>query len=54
MMWMNLLEIIPKLAESFETDDNQTFKISIAANANWTDGEPVSSEDVTFHIEYNG
>lgn len=42
------MEFIPKLAESFETDDNQTFTIKLDSNANWTDGVPVSSEDVLF------
>ena len=44
------LEFVPKLASSFETTDNQTFKITLAENANWTDGTPVTSEDVLFTL----
>ncbi|WP_445489936.1 ABC transporter substrate-binding protein [Niallia sp. 03133] len=42
------LEFKPKLAESFETQDNQTFTIKINKNANWSDGKPVTANDVAF------
>ncbi|OMF37751.1 hypothetical protein BK133_04230 [Paenibacillus sp. FSL H8-0548] len=38
------------LAESFETDDNQTFRIALNPDAKWTDGQPVTAEDVAFTI----
>ncbi|ULL18906.1 oligopeptide-binding protein AppA [Paenibacillus sp. H1-7] len=38
------------LAESFTTDDNQTFKIAIQKNASWTDGKPITAHDVEFTI----
>ncbi|EKN67633.1 family 5 extracellular solute-binding protein [Neobacillus bataviensis LMG 21833] len=40
-----------KLAESFETKDNQAFTIKINPKANWTDGKPVTTEDVKFTFE---
>lgn len=44
------LEFTPKLAESFETEDNQTFTIKINADAKWSDGTPVTSNDVAFTL----
>ncbi|MBE1553925.1 ABC transporter substrate-binding protein [Sporosarcina limicola] len=44
------LEFIPKLAKEFKSDDNQTFTITIEPEANWTDGKPVSSEDILFTL----
>lgn len=38
------------LAESFETDDNQTFRVALHPDANWTDGKPVTAEDVAFTL----
>lgn len=38
------------LASKFETTDNQTFEIEINEEANWTDGEPVSANDVAFTL----
>ena len=38
----------PKLAESFESDDNQTFTIKLHDDAKWTDGTPITAEDVAF------
>lgn len=38
------------LAESFTTEDNQTYKIAIRNNANWTDGKPITAQDVEFTI----
>lgn len=42
------LEFTPKLADSFETTDNQTFTIKINEKANWSDGEPVTADDLAF------
>lgn len=43
-------EFVPKLAESFETENNKTFTIKINQEANWSDGTPVSAEDVAFTL----
>ena len=42
------LEFVPQLAESITTEDNLTFTIKLQDNAVWSDGEPVTSEDVLF------
>ncbi|WP_141430836.1 ABC transporter substrate-binding protein [Bacillus sp. 03113] len=42
------LKFTPKLAESFDSKDNQTFTIKIQKNANWSDGTPVTANDVAF------
>lgn len=39
----------PGLA-TFETDDNQVFTVTIDPDANWTDGEPVTANDVAFTL----
>lgn len=44
------LEFAPKLADAFETTDNQTFTIRINPNANWTDGTPVTAHDAAFTL----
>ncbi|PLR78660.1 oligopeptide-binding protein AppA [Bacillus sp. V3-13] len=41
-------KFVPKLADSFETTDNQTFTIKINKDAKWSDGKPVTSEDAAF------
>jgi peptide/nickel transport system substrate-binding protein len=41
-------EFVPKLADSFETTDNQTFIIKLNKNAKWSDGKPVTAEDAAF------
>ncbi len=40
----------PMLADSIETEDNQTFTVNINEDANWTDGTPVTADDVIFTI----
>ncbi|MCC5894439.1 MAG: ABC transporter substrate-binding protein [Alkalibacterium sp.] len=42
-------EFEPGLA-TFETEDNQTFTVTIDPDANWTDGEPVTAHDVAFTL----
>lgn len=42
------LEFEPKLADSFETTDNQNYTIKLNPDATWTDGTPVTAEDVVF------
>ncbi|MFL2106339.1 ABC transporter substrate-binding protein [Desemzia sp. FAM 23991] len=44
----NPLEFEPKLAESFETTDNQTYTIKLNPEAAWTDGTPITADDVVF------
>ena len=40
----------PMLADSVETKDNKTFTIKLNKDAKWTDGQPVTSDDVIFTI----
>lgn len=42
------LEFEGQLATSITTKDNKTFVIKIDENATWSDGEPITSEDVLF------
>lgn len=42
------LNFEPKLAESFETTDNQNYTIKLNPDAKWTDGTPITAEDVVF------
>jgi len=44
------LQFLPKLADAFELKDPTTILIKINPKANWTDGKPVSAEDVAFTI----
>ncbi|MDR1956405.1 MAG: ABC transporter substrate-binding protein [Treponema sp.] len=39
---------ITRLAESITTEDNRTFIIKVNRNVRWTDGLPVTSDDVIF------
>jgi len=45
------LKFVPKLADSFETTDNQTFTIKINKDAKWSDGKPVTAEDAAFTLQ---
>lgn len=42
-------EFVPRLGE-FETEDNQTFTVSLNPDAMWTDGEPVTADDLAFTL----
>ena len=42
------LEFVPQLAESITTEDNLTFTIRLRDDAVWSDGEPVTAQDVMF------
>ncbi|HLO11646.1 MAG TPA: ABC transporter substrate-binding protein, partial [Pseudoneobacillus sp.] len=44
------LNFVPRLAESFETTDGQHYTVKINKDAKWSDGEPVTSEDLAFTI----
>ncbi|WP_337100330.1 ABC transporter substrate-binding protein [Paenibacillus sp. YIM B09110] len=45
------LKYKPMLADSIETTDNKTFTIKLNANAKWTDGTPVTADDVIFTLK---
>lgn len=45
------MEFKPMLADSIETSDNTTFTINLNKNAKWTDGEPVTVDDVIFTMK---
>ncbi len=57
LMFLPLLDIDsnmtfqPALADSIETEDNLTFTIKLNAKATWTDGKPVTSDDVIYTIK---
>ncbi len=57
LMFLPLLEIDsnmefkPMLADSIETEDNRTFTIKLNKDAVWTDGKPVTSDDVIYTIK---
>ncbi|MFT8872076.1 MAG: ABC transporter substrate-binding protein [Sporolactobacillus sp.] len=42
------LKFQPKLANSITTKDNQTYTINLNPKAKWTDGKPVTADDVVF------
>lgn len=44
------LDFQPKLASSFESDDSQTFTVTLNSDAKWTDGEAITSDDVLFTL----
>lgn len=41
----------PMLADSIETSDNKTFTVKLNPRAKWTDGAPVTADDVIFTLE---
>lgn len=47
----NDLEFVPMLASSIETDDFQTYTVHLNQEATWTDGTPVTADDVLFSLE---
>jgi peptide/nickel transport system substrate-binding protein len=46
----NALDFQPKLANSFETTDDQNFTIKLNPKATWSDGKPVTAQDVVFTL----
>ncbi|MGW9126930.1 ABC transporter substrate-binding protein [Paenibacillus chitinolyticus] len=44
-------EFTPKLAESVETKDNQTFVVKLNPSAKWNDGKPFTTADVVFTLQ---
>ncbi|MGZ9585618.1 ABC transporter substrate-binding protein [Paenibacillus marinisediminis] len=57
LMFLPLVEIDedltfkPMLADSIETKDHTTFTIKLNPNAKWTDGTPVTADDVIFTLK---
>lgn len=45
------LEMVPILAESVTTEDNQTFVVKLREEAKWSDGEPITADDVIFTVK---
>ncbi|MCL6516694.1 ABC transporter substrate-binding protein [Alicyclobacillus sp.] len=51
----NKLNFIPDLAKSWEwSDDKKTLTIHLDPKANWSDGKPITSDDVLFTIDVIG
>ncbi|RXZ81912.1 oligopeptide-binding protein AppA [Paenibacillaceae bacterium] len=44
------LSFVPKLATSIETTDNQTYTIHLDKQAVWTDGTPLTADDLIFTL----
>lgn len=45
-------KVVPRLAESWDTDDMKEWVFHLIKNATWHDGEPFTSKDVKFTVEY--
>ena len=50
MSFTNSFEVDGLLAESVETEDNLRFHVTLREDAVWSDGEPVTTDDVIFTI----
>jgi peptide/nickel transport system substrate-binding protein len=44
------LKFVPKLAESIASSDNQKFTIKLHTGAKWSDGQPITADDVVFTL----
>lgn len=44
-------QFVPKLAESIETKDKQTYLVKLKSNAKWNDGTPFTTADVAFTLK---
>ncbi|WP_127530312.1 ABC transporter substrate-binding protein [Paenibacillus kobensis] len=44
-------EFVPKLAESIETTDKQTYTVKLRPDAKWNDGTPFTTADVAFTLK---
>ncbi len=44
-------EFVPKIAESIESTDNQTFTVKLNPNAKWNDNAPFTTADVAFTLK---
>ena len=47
------MNFVPQLASSITTEDNTTFTITLRDDARWSDGTPVTSQDVAFTMVLN-
>lgn len=43
--------IVPGVAESWETEDNQTFVFKLREDARWSNGDPVTAEDFVYSFK---
>ncbi len=43
--------IVPHLAEKYETEEGRTFDVTLRENTYWSDGEKISADDVLFTIK---
>lgn len=41
-------KIVPRLAKSYETKDGMTYLVHMRHGINWSDGEPITADDVVF------
>lgn len=46
----NALDFQPKLATSFETTDDQNYTVKLNSKATWSDGKPVTAQDVVYTL----
>lgn len=44
------LNFVGALAESFATEDHLTYTVKLYENATWSDGEPITADDVIFTV----
>lgn len=42
--------VVPGVAESWETKDNQTYTFHLRKNAKWSNGEPVTAQDFVYSL----
>jgi len=45
------LEVTPNVVEEFKSDDQKTFTFKLREGMKWSDGTPVTTEDVRFNFE---
>lgn len=57
ILFLPLLELnddmnyVPQLADAVETQDNQNYTVKLNPKAKWTDGQPVTADDVIFTLK---
>ncbi|WP_240417265.1 ABC transporter substrate-binding protein [Paenibacillus periandrae] len=45
------MEFVPMLADRIETKDNKTFTVKLNEKAKWSDGKPVTADDLLFTVQ---